>query len=69
MKKRIKNKKPKKVLPKEEEKPKKVKTNPFLKKKKRRKLEENLDDLAEYEDHLLTEEDFEEELESNLKKR
>lgn len=78
MKKKIKNKKPKKKTTakkkniSKKKKPKEIKTKPIVNKKpkkRRKKLEENLDDLAEYEDHLLTEEDFEQELESSLKKR
>lgn len=50
---------------------KKEKTTPIqkFKKKRPRRIDDSMDDLLEYEDHLVTEEDFEEELELNLKKR
>lgn len=42
---------------------------PKFKKKRIKRVDENAEDLSEYEDHLITEEDFEEALEINLKKR
>jgi hypothetical protein len=71
MKKPNKNLKNKKTVKPEKIKIEKQKTKPVLKFKKKRpkRIDENMDDLLEYEDHLVTEEDFEEELELSLKKR
>ena len=63
-------KKIKKSLKKEQpEKNKNIGPVPKFKKKRVRKTDENAHDVSEYDDHFVSEEDFEEALESNLKKR